>query len=223
MATGFRALVTDLDGVLCDTESVFVRAVNALLREEGLVELTLDEARLLVGLDNESWWRALSERSLRLSLEEYTTRADILARALMERELTLAPGVRDLLQKARRAGMPVALASSAARAYVDFRLRLLGLRNAFDAVITRDDIQHPKPHPEVYLTAARALGVTPAQAFALEDSPTGIKAARAAGPYTVAVQTIWTRGLDLSEADEVIDSLGELDLALLGALSARRR
>lgn len=223
MTNALRALVTDLDGVLCDTETVFVQAVNALLEEEGLIALSDEEARSLVGLDNDSWWRALRARDLQISLADYTARADVLARARMKRDLKLAPGVTRLLSQAREAGLRVALASSADRPYVEFRLRLLGLMDAFDAIITRADVTHPKPHPEVYLAATQALGVDPAEAVALEDSPTGLRAAREAGLFTVAVRTPWTEGLDLPDAHRIVESLDELDLRQLRAAPTGRQ
>lgn len=222
-AVGLRAIVTDLDGVLCDTETLFARAVNALLAEEGLPPLTFLEARSLVGLDNDSYWVGLQARrpQLRLSLKEYTARVDPLCTWYLTRQLVLAPGVQRLLNTARGRGLPLALASSGDRPYVELRLRLLDLTDAFDAVITRSEVRNPKPHPDLYLAATAALGVAPPQALALEDAPVGIRAARAAGCYTVAVRTPWTAGLELGEAHQVVGSLEELELERLGVMGTQ--
>lgn len=211
------ALITDLDGVLIDTETVFFRAVNVLLTEEGLPAVDRAGLMAFVGLDNDSIWGTLCARhGLRLALATYTARVDMLATAVAEREMVAVPGAARLLAQARARGVPVALASSADRARVEHRLRLVGLADGFDAIVTRDEVATPKPAPEVYLAAAAALGVPPAATLALEDAPVGIRAARRAGCYTVAVRTAWTAGLDLTEAHRVLNSLEEVDLGALG-------
>lgn len=133
------------------------------------------------------------------------------------------PGVRDCLVAARRLGMRTAVASSAPHAWVDPHLQRLGLTGCFTAVICAEDAAEPKPAPDLYLAALRALGFRPDQAVALEDSPNGILAARRAGLRCVAVPNPMTARLDLSGADLAIASLAEVPLPELLARLARPR
>jgi beta-phosphoglucomutase-like phosphatase (HAD superfamily) len=104
--------------------------------------------------------------------------------------------------------MPVALASNSTRDLVDLALASAGLADAFDATVSSSEVEHPKPAPDIYLRACELLGVAPAEAVALEDSPSGIAAAKAAGLACIAVpQFVET---DVSAADEVVDSLEDL-------------
>ena len=204
----------DLDGVLADTETQFFRAVNEILTRQDLAPLSDDEAVGLVGLDNESLWRRLREvRSLGLGLAEYTEWVDTVARTLYARELAPADGAVELLARIRAHGLPLGLATSGETAWVENRLGVLGLKDAFDVVVTGDRVPRPKPHPDIYRKAALELGVAPGEALAVEDSPTGVAAAKAAGMFTVAVRTRWTGRMDLSSADVVVGSLHDIEFA----------
>ncbi len=212
------AVVTDLDGVLCDTETVLVSAVNRFLAEEGhpRAPLTFEEARALAGLDNDSWWRRITDmRGLTTPLDEYTRRVDAIARTLFPTQLAAADGALDLLADIRRRGAPLALATAARREWAGQRLEILNITDAFDVIVTGDMVTSPKPDPEIYLTAARMLGVDPATTLAIEDSPPGIRAARDAGLYTIAVRTPWMRNVDQSYANVIVDSLREIDVSAL--------
>ena len=208
-----RGVVTDLDGVLTDTETYFLRAIDALLAEEALAHLSLAESLELVGLDNTSLWNRLRMlRDLRLLLDEYTERVDRLARVIFEAEMKPAPGAIQFIQRVKARQIPLGLATSGEASWVEHRLGILGLTGVFDAVLTGDLVANHKPHPEIYLAAAAALGVRPGEVLALEDSPVGVRSAVDAGLYTIAIRTVWTRHLDLSLADERVDSLHEVDL-----------
>jgi putative hydrolase of the HAD superfamily len=126
------------------------------------------------------------------------------------------------MAEARRMGLRLAVASSSPRAWVESHLARLGLVSRFDRIITADDVPagRTKPHPDIYLKAMQAVGVTAQEAVALEDSPPGLASARAAGVYAVAVYNPTTQGLKLDGADIVLDSLAALPLEeLLSRLS----
>jgi HAD superfamily hydrolase (TIGR01509 family) len=98
------------------------------------------------------------------------------------------PGALELLDAVRAAGLPVGVASNSARAFVERVLSVAGLLDGhFDVVVTANEVDNPKPAPDLYLAACEALGADPARAAALEDSATGVAAAVAAGMYVVAV------------------------------------
>ena len=122
-------------------------------------------------------------------------------------------GVRDYVAEGRRLGLLLAIASSSPRAYVRNHIDRLGLGDAWDAVVCREDAARAKPAPDLYVRAVEALGVAPDEAVAIEDSPNGIAAAKAAGLRVVAVPNEVTGTLDLSGADCRLASCAELPLA----------
>jgi HAD superfamily hydrolase (TIGR01509 family) len=126
--------------------------------------------------------------------------------------------VLELIDAAQGAGVPLAVASSSSSAWVPGHLERIGLLDRFDAVCTGDQVERGKPAPDVYLLALERLGVGPDRAVAIEDSPTGCRAAVAAGMVAVAVPSEMTRGLEFPDAHHVVHSAAELDLDVLGAL-----
>jgi HAD superfamily hydrolase (TIGR01509 family) len=130
---------------------------------------------------------------------------------IMEGQLRLQvqgrPGAIELVERLR-GRVPMALASNSSRQLVSTALTTAGLTDAFDAIITADDVAAAKPAPDVYLLACERLGVSPEDSLALEDSPSGIAAAKAAGLACIAVPQF--AETDVSEADRVIDSLEDL-------------
>jgi HAD superfamily hydrolase (TIGR01509 family) len=124
----------------------------------------------------------------------------------------ILPGVEEHLKEARRLGLKLGVASSSSHEWVHGHLKRLGLHDYFDAIRTADDVERAKPDPDLYLAALEALGVAPEEAFAIEDSPVGITAARRAGLVCVAVPSVLTRQLDTSHANLHVDSLADVTL-----------
>jgi HAD superfamily hydrolase (TIGR01509 family) len=102
-------------------------------------------------------------------------------------EIPLKPGAWDLLETLNRLEIPTAVATSASREGAEAQLRRAGVRDGFQAVVTRTDVIHGKPHPESFLKAAGLLGVNPRHCLALEDSYNGVRAASAAGMATIMI------------------------------------
>jgi HAD superfamily hydrolase (TIGR01509 family) len=207
-------IVSDLDGVLTDTETLFINAINHLLVEEKMAELTFQESKLVVGLDNDSIWKKLNElRGLNLSRDEYTRRVDFLARDLFESNLKPIPGAVRFLEQVKERSIPLGLATSADRDRADIRLNLLCVKDLFDVIITRDDVSNAKPSPEIYILAAKKLQLNPENCLAIEDSLVGLSAAKNAGLFTVAVRTKWTEDEEFNDADLVVDKISDIELS----------
>ena len=220
-----RALLFDFDGLIVDTETPALASWQELYREHGQ-ELALDRWAAAVG--------TVGGFDPLAHLEELAgpvDRDDVLARRLA-RELALSeveqlrPGVLDYREEAERRGLAVAIVSSSSRTWVDRHLRRLERTHHFDLVVTADkDLERAKPRPTLYLEALRLLELDAAAAVAFEDSPNGVRAARAAGVFVVAVPNRVTASLGLDEADLVVPSLAELPfdclLAAHGAAHAR--
>ena len=125
----------------------------------------------------------------------------------------LRPGIEDYLAEADRRGLARGIVSSSSRNWVDRHLGLLGHANGWRAIVTADgDTERAKPRPALYLEALDAIGVTAPEAIAFEDSPNGVRAAKAAGLFCVAIPNPATQTLALDDADLVLDSLADLPL-----------
>jgi HAD superfamily hydrolase (TIGR01509 family) len=149
--------------------------------------------------------------------EAFAGREAVFWRMLAQDALPAMPGLRPALARLTAAGLPLAVASSGTRAYVEHVLARLGVAGAFTAVVSGEEVAEGKPAPDVYLLAAERLRADPAACVAVEDAPHGIAAARAAGMRVVAVPHARTRALDLSRADVVVDDLEAAAAWILGS------
>ena len=124
----------------------------------------------------------------------------------------LMPGVERYIADARALGLLLAVVSSSSRRWIVKHLDRFAIRERFDAIVSKDEVEIAKPDPELYLQALRRLQVRPDEAIALEDSMNGLRAAKAAGIACVAVPTRMTSGMDFSAADMKIASLEAVPL-----------
>lgn len=211
-----RALVFDFDGLILDTETPEFRAWQEVFAAYGTTLTTADWAHVIGSMDH--GWDAAAEITRRTgqSVDRDELRATWKARQVELLALeTIRPGVLELLKEAKLRGLGLAVASSSPRWWVEGNLTRLGIFDSFDAVCTGDEVARTKPDPAVYLLAVSRLAVSPDTALALEDSPNGAVAARAAGLRCVIVPNDVSRHLDLSAADAVLPSLEQLDLDAL--------
>jgi HAD superfamily hydrolase (TIGR01509 family) len=204
----FRGAVFDLDGLLIDSEPGWGRAEAELFRRHGLA-YTEDERLATLGRSVDEVIAALAAR-LGLPAESGAG----LRRELMDLVAAeyvaghpILPGAMELIARLRNE-MPLAVASNTDRALVEASLAVIGVADAFQAVITAQDVARAKPAPDIYLLACQRLGVEPGDAVAFEDSDSGVRAARAAGLTVVAVPQL--EGLSLEGADIILGSLEEL-------------
>lgn len=218
------ALIFDFDGLILDTESSAYRSVAEQFVDHG-VELDLAEWQAVIGtFDHPHWTEVLQARVPgrlidRRTLDPVRTRRKL---ELLEPE-QVRPGVLELLESSADAGVALAVASSSPVEWVEPHLERLGLRRYFSRVATRTDVdldpRRTKPAPDIYLIAVDALGVDPSRTVALEDSPNGVAAARAAGLWCVAVPGPITRGLDFTTAHLELETLaGTTAPGLFGAV-----
>ena len=206
-----RAVIFDMDGTLIDTEAAhrraFVDTGHALgwpLGEELLLSM--------VGIHRDENQRVLAERlGPDFPLAQFYADSDALFEAAEDAGIPLRPGADLLLDHLARAGIPMALATSTDAPFAQQRLERSGLIHYFDVIVTRSDVERPKPDPEPYLLAARRLGIDPAHCVAVEDSHAGVRSATAAGIATVMVPDLLppTEELTLACA-HVLPSLADL-------------
>ena len=202
------AVIFDNDGLLLDTESVWTRAEQELFARRGL-EFTLAHKRELVGTSAQ-----LSGVILARQLDEPGRAGELIAELdglvfeLLEGGVEPMPGALDLLADLGRSAVPTGLVSNSPGEFIARTLELVGLGDRFGVIVSGHDVAAPKPAPDAYLAACERLAVVPgADVIVLEDSPTGVAAARAAGLTVLGVPSL--DGIELSEADRVYDSLAE--------------
>ena len=207
----------DNDGLLLDTEDAWTRAETTLFAARGAV-FTPEHKRDLIG-SSHTIAAAKLEAMLARPGEGVALMHELEALVMDEAKAGVEPrpGAVDLLDALAVAGIVVGLASNSRRAFVELVVRSAGLLDRFAVVVTGDDVAHPKPAPDIYLEACRRLGADPGRCVALEDSPTGIAAARAAGMRVVGVP--YLPDLDL-DADVVAASLADAPVYEALGLSA---
>jgi HAD superfamily hydrolase (TIGR01509 family) len=208
-----RAVVFDFDGLLLDTETPVYTAWLEAFDAHG-AELTAEEWAIEIGtsgaLDLEAMLHARATGAVDVDRMHEVRRA---RRDELLAANTLLPGVEQWIADVRRLHLGIAIASSSPIDWVDGHLVRLGVRDRFEHVSCQDVDVPGKPAPDVYLRACDALGVDPRDALAIEDSPNGVRAAKAAGLWCVAVPNEITAPLDFSQADLVVGSLADVSLA----------
>lgn len=208
-----RAIIFDFDGTIMDTESTSFRIWREIYASHGH-ELTIEKWAECVGVPNSSFdpYDDLSGLTgMPLDRMEMAA-AYVIRESEYNKGLPLLPGVEKIILTASSHGIKLGIATSADHAWIEEHLGRKRLLERFEVIICREDTDRHKPYPDPYLKAIGLLGCIPSEAIALEDSPNGIKAAKAAGLFTVAVPNSVTRNFDLSEADLMLDSLADASL-----------
>jgi HAD superfamily hydrolase (TIGR01509 family) len=202
------AVLFDNDGLLLNTEVLWTRAEIVLFERRGAT-FTIEHKRELIGSSGPVAETTV-ERMLGLPGEGAALMAELHELVMEEARhgVEPMPGALALLEVIT---VPVGVASNSPRSFVERTLDVSGLRDRFGCVLSADDVAHPKPAPDIYIELARGLGADPAQCVALEDSPTGVAAARAAGAFVIGVPSL--EGIVLEDADLVAASLADSRVA----------
>lgn len=200
------AVLFDNDGLLLDTESVWTRAEQDMFDAYGR-EFTAAHKLELIGKSGTA-----AARLLEGWLEQDGRGAGLMAEldqmvvAELEHGVEAMVGARDLLERLKAQGTPIGLVSNSPLSFVERSLEIVGFEAIFDAVVSGHEVPQPKPAPDPYLEACRRIGVEAGPSvIALEDSPTGVAAARAAGLTVIGVPSV--DGVELEEAHHIAESL----------------
>ncbi|HYQ85137.1 MAG TPA: HAD family phosphatase [Rubrobacter sp.] len=193
-----KALIFDMDGTLVHSDPVHLEAFAAVLKDEGVA---IDEEiyrSKIIGRTNEAIFASLLPH---LPVDRHEAYADEKEATFRRMATQLKPleGLLDLLDWAEGSGIKIALVTNAPRLNADHMLEVLGLAGRFKVEITIEEVERGKPDPLPYLTAIERLGISAGEAIAFEDSPSGMRAAKAAGLFSFGVLT----GLTADEMREV--------------------
>jgi HAD superfamily hydrolase (TIGR01509 family) len=212
--TTIAAVLFDMDGVLMDSEPLHLRATQLALGLPG-PSFTDRDNRAFFGATDPETFRVLRILfDLESSTDELVERKRHHLVALLRAEGRAAPGVPDVPRRFRSSGLRLGLVSASARTVIKALLETVGLDDAFEAVVSGDEVARGKPAPDGFLMAARRLDVEPDRCLVVEDSRNGVLAGKAAGMTVAAVPCPATSHEDFSPADFVLPSLEALPKAI---------
>ncbi len=215
-----KAIIFDCDGVIADTEAIHMSAFQRVLREEGITLREEDYFARYLALDDRGCFRkAFAGRGDSLTdeaLNEAVARKSAYVGPAMEADLKLLPGAAEFIELAARS-YPLAVASGALRHEIELVLKFGGLRDCFRAIVSAEDVERSKPHPDPFIKACHLLNafsdtpIEPADCLVIEDSIHGIRAAHEAAMRCLAITNSYPADR-LAEADLIVDSLATLSL-----------
>lgn len=204
-----KAVVFDFDGLMFNTEDIFNRSGRELLRRRGL-EMTPELLSLMMGRrSDEAFPLMISALGLKESAADLRAEERVIFQEMLWTNVAPMPGLFELLAHIEGRALPKGVATSSRRAYIESVLVKFQLVERFDLVLTSEDVVEGKPHPEIYLTAAKRLGVSPAEMLVLEDSENGTKSAAAAGAVAVSIPHEHSRTHDFTSATLIAERLDD--------------
>jgi pseudouridine-5'-monophosphatase len=204
-------IIFDLDGTLLDTEPLYTQATQQLLDPYGHTYSMALKKQCMGGDSRRSAQMTIDEYGLPMSIEEYLSSRDDYLAELFPTSPEIS-GATELLAALLRVEIPIGLATSSHHHLCEIKLSNQSWKSAFTSIICGDDasVAKGKPEPDIFLACAALLGLPAENCIVFEDSPTGIKAAKAAGMRVVAINSPYVELEDLGEADMIIDSFHEI-------------
>lgn len=204
-----RAVVFDMDGLMFNTEEVFNQSGSELLKRRGLTPPPELFHSMMGRRAAEAFQVMIDMMGLQESIEDLQAESEAIFDSLLDDILAPMPGLLELLDVIEARSLPKAVATSSHRDYLSDILGRFNLLDRFHHTFTAEDVTHGKPHPEIYLTAARHLNIRPDEMLVLEDSENGTKAAAAAGAHIISVPHEMSRHHDFSSAKGIASSLND--------------
>jgi len=202
-----KGVLFDMDGVLVDSEPFICKAALIMFSELGFRVLP-EDFQPFVGMGENRYIGGVAEKHrIKIDIEQVKARTYEIYGTLVRGKLSPLPGAHEFISECRKKKFKLALATSADRIKMEINLKEIGLtRDSFHSIITGLDVKNKKPSPDIYLEAAKSLGVNPRECLVVEDAVSGIEAGKAAGCRCLAVTSSFDAEL-LKEADWICDSL----------------
>ena len=205
--TIFQAVAFDMDGLMFNTEDLYDDVGDTLLQRHGQ-RFTRQLKLEMMGRPGQEALAIMKERcNLPQSVDELREEVKQIFSKLLPGRIEMMPGLAALLDFLEQHSIPKCVATSSHRQFATEALGSFDLEPRFEFVLTSDDVKNGKPDPEVYLAAAKRMGIESKRLLVLEDSVIGSRAAVAAGAFTIAVPTEHSVDGDFSHVDHVVESL----------------
>jgi beta-phosphoglucomutase len=207
-----KGILFDMDGVLIDSEHYTAEASILYFAKKGFI-VKQEDFYPFYGTGEKGYFMGVANKfGIPFNLEEEKLLIYDIFREIAAGKVGALPGVSDFIAGCKSLGLPLAVATSAGRYKMNINLDILGFNNGtFDALVSGEDIRNNKPDPEIFITAAGKLGLLPQDCLVIEDAPSGVKAARAAGCKCLALLTTFNRD-ELKEADIILKDLTEISI-----------
>jgi HAD superfamily hydrolase (TIGR01509 family) len=203
-------VIFDMDGVMIDSEPLWEKTERILLARRG-IDYSPDYRDKIVGLNQRDSGRLLVDTfNLEETVEEMINERISILTSIYEKELEVIPALVPLLEQLGDEGYRLAVASSSPLRVVNFVLDMFSLHHHFLIVVSGESVGNGKPHPDIYLHTAERLGAAPGECVAIEDSINGLRSAKGAGMYCIAIPDKRLTAEQFGSADVILDSLDEL-------------
>ncbi len=216
-----RAVIFDMDGVLVDSEPLYIDMNQKFFRELG-ADIPVEEHHTFVGISATAMWGYIREKfALTASVEELIQKEkDLKYQLLRDSALLPMAGATELLAALHSSGVSLALGTSSLRKNASLILEKTNLLQYFDVLTTGEEVKRGKPSPDLFLLAAEKMGRTPQECIVIEDSANGVKAAKAAGMLCIALRNPNSGNQDISEADYIVEDFGRNTRDFIAGLCA---
>lgn len=215
----FKGLIFDMDGVLIDSMPSHAEALKVMCERYNSTHWGGDVGQFAGWGPDHVFAALLPEQLAERGAESLNDEAEVIFREIYAPKATLMPRLEEFLDEAKPHGIKCAIGSSGCRENVALTWEKCGLERWFEASVCANDVTHCKPSPEIFLTAAKRLGLRPEECIVVEDATSGVEAAKAAGMKVVTITTTLPRErLEAAGADLVIDSFDEVNYEVLSNL-----
>jgi len=214
-----RAIIFDMDGVILDSELHWKTTEGYFLQSLVPTWNSTDQDKI-IGLGvQDLYTRLINEYGLSITKEQFLALYQEMANDIYGQKSSLIQGFTELLSILNKNDIPVALASSSPRSWINIMLNRFNLHASFQAVVSADELEGKgKPSPAIYLHTAKCLGINPKKCIAIEDSKNGVLSAKNAGMFCIGLRNGFNNEQDLSKADMIISNFKELDWQTLQQL-----
>ncbi len=208
----FKAVITDLDGIIVNSEPVHFLSFQKMLEMDYGISYTKEDDENFLGTTDQNVFAALKKRypQIKTPLTDLIRRRTEVFISLFKTQAKPRAGIGELLNYFKSQNIPLAVGTAASRGVVEFILNSFKFRNFFKTIVCADDLAHGKPAPDTFLEIAKRLNVSPKDCLVLEDSLCGVQAAKAAGMTCIAIPCGPTLSQDLSAADFVLKNLSDV-------------
>jgi len=205
------AVIFDMDGVIVDSE-IHWKTLEGYFLQSLIPTWSSTDQDKIIGLGvHDLYTLLIGQYGLQKTKEQFLELYQEMANKIYGQKVSLIAGFSDLLMTLNKNNIPVALASSSPRSWINIMLRRFGLQASFRVVVSADELEgEGKPSPAIYLLTAQRLGVSPKSCIAIEDSKNGVLSAKNAGMFCIGFRNGFNEEQDLSKADMIIHGFAEL-------------